>query len=93
MGAEASTMWSLEALAVMERLEVGITPTMEKIAEEGFQHLEQPQAWLWRTFEESETATFSEGQWQERVPPEKDSEPFFNPLSMRGWSLKDMIDS
>lgn len=55
--------------------ERGTTPTMLKIAPEGFQHLEQPQAWLCATFEEREMVTGELLQWQERLPPEKEEEP------------------
>ena len=44
--------------------ERGTTPTMLKIAPEGFQHLEQPHAWLCAMFELSETVTGEDLQWQ-----------------------------
>lgn len=42
----------------------GTTPTMEKREPEGFQHLEQPQAWLWATLLLRVTLTLSDGQRQ-----------------------------
>jgi hypothetical protein len=65
---------------------------MLKIAEEGFQHLEQPQAWLWEMFEVRETVTGEVLQWQWRVPPENEEEPGVMPALMRGCKLKDIVD-
>lgn len=42
----------------------GTTPTMEKREPAGFQHLEQPQAWLWATLLFRVTLTLLDEQWQ-----------------------------
>lgn len=85
-------MWSLLSLEVTLRAERGTTPTMLKMAPEGFQHLEQPQAWLCAMFELRETVTGEVLQWQESLPPEKEEEPVVMPLLMRGWRLNDIVD-
>ena len=64
MAADSSMMWSLSPLAVTETASLGITPTTEKRAPLGFQHFEQPQAWLCATLLASVTSTFLVGQWQ-----------------------------
>jgi len=86
-------MCSLLSLEVTLRAERGTTPTMLKMALEGFQHLEQPQAWLCAMFELRETVTGEVLQWQESLPPEKEEEPAVIPLLMRGWRLNDILDS
>ena len=58
----------------------------ENSAPSGFQHLEQPQMWLWLTLLASCTSTFSDAQWQRRRPPLKSLEPSFRPESMLGCS-------
>ena len=78
-------MCSLDSPEVIESLSVGTTPTTEKRAEAGFQHLEQPHAWLCRTLLSSLTVTGEEEHLQVRVPPEKLAEPCRRPLSIRGW--------
>jgi hypothetical protein len=78
---------------VTERAVRGTTPTILKIAEEGFQHLEQPQAWLWEMFEVRETVTGEVLQWQWRLPPEKEEEPGVMPALMEGCRLKDIFES
>lgn len=77
----------------MDKAERGTTPTMLKIAPEGFQHLEQPQAWLCAILELRVTVTGEVLQWQDSVPPEKEGEPLVMPLLMRGCRLKDIVIS
>lgn len=85
MAADSSMMRSLEALDETLSLSTGMTPTMAKRELFGFQHLEQPQAWLWATLEERVTVTRLEGQWQWRVPPGWFGLPFVMPLLRAGW--------
>src|SRR5687767_5409271 len=69
MAALASTVFSFCSLAVTVRLSRPTTATTENLAPGGFQHLVQPQAWLWATLPLMETVTGSEAQWQVSVPP------------------------
>ena len=78
-------MDSLLSFAVTLRLETGITPTTEKRAPLGFQHLEHPHAWLWATLLVSVTSTGLLWQRQCSFPPEKSEDPFVRPLSISGW--------
>ena len=48
------------------------------------QHLEQPQAWLWATFEDSLTSTGDDEQRQCNFPPAKLESPLVRPLSTSG---------
>jgi hypothetical protein len=73
------------------RAERGITPTMLKIAPEGFQHLEQPQAWLCAMFEVRVIVTGEVLQWQWSLPPENEEEPLVIPLLMEGCRLNDIL--
>lgn len=57
--AEGSRTFSLEALAVTLRFSTGTTPMIAKMAPAGFQHWEQPQAWLCNTFPLMVTSTLS----------------------------------
>lgn len=77
--------WSLDALAVTWTLSRGKTPTIENRAPAGFQHLEQPQAWLCATLLFRETTTWLDAQRQRREPPAKLGSPLVMPLSIRGW--------
>src|SRR6186713_1162209 len=85
MAALSSTTLIFCPLAVTLTLSIGVTAMTEKRAPLGFQHLEQPQAWLCRTLPVISTSTLSLGQWQRRVPPVKLAEPLEKPLSMEGW--------
>src|SRR4051812_41812606 len=87
MAALVSTMLSLAALLVTLRLSFGTTATTENTAPAGFQHLVQPQAWLWATLPFMETVTGSVAQWQVSVPPLNFLLPALTPLSIDGWSL------
>lgn len=69
-----------------------MTPITAKSAPEGFQHCEQPQAWLWRTFADSVTSTLLVEQWQWSFPPGKLAVPLVRPLSISGWR-EDAIDA
>lgn len=91
MVASLSTIESFEAFAVTETASRGTTPTMEKREPEGFQHLEQPQAWLWATLLFKVISTWSEAQRQWSFPPEKLLEPGVMPLSIRGWREGAMV--
>jgi len=64
---------------------------MLKIAPDGFQHLEQPQAWLCAMFEASEMVTGEVLQWQWSLPPENEEDPLVIPLLMEGCRLNDMV--
>lgn len=79
-----STMYNFCPFAVTESLSVGMTPTTEKSAFLGFQHFEQPQAWLCSTLLPRLTSTFLDEQWQNSFPPVKFVSPFLIPLSMEG---------
>src|SRR5690349_13714964 len=87
MVAAVSTMLSLAALLVTLRLSFGTTATTENTAPAGFQHLVQPQAWLWATLPLMETVTGSVAQRQVSVPPLNFLLPALTPLSIDGWSL------
>src|SRR3979411_1230763 len=64
----------------------GTTATTEKIAPSGFQHLVQPQAWLWATSPLMPTLTgLPSLHLQNRVAPAKLPEPCLTPLSIDGW--------
>src|SRR4026209_2180061 len=71
----SSTTFNLSSLAVTLNLSRGTTATTENSAPAGFQHLVQPQTWLWADCASTFTVTGSCVQWQARVPPEKLSEP------------------
>ena len=63
----------------------GTTPTTLKSALSGFQHLEQPQAWLWATFESRVTSTLLLEHLHWSCPPALSWWPFEMPLSTKGW--------
>src|SRR5690242_15486612 len=69
---------------------LGTTATTENIAPAGFQHLVQPQAWLWATLPLMVTVTGSSAQWQASVPPLNFLLPALTPLSIDGWSFMAM---
>src|SRR5262245_16455188 len=81
----SSTIFSLLPFAVTLTLSLGATPTTANTAPFGFQHLVQPQAWLWAMSPLILTVTGSFAHWQVSVPPAKPGEPFFTPLSTDGW--------
>jgi hypothetical protein len=81
----SSTIFSLLPFAVTLTLSLGTTPTTANTAPFGFQHLVQPQAWLWAMLPLILTVTGSFAHWHVRVPPAKFGEPFFTPLSTDGW--------
>src|SRR6478609_6938778 len=87
IAAEASITCSLSPFSSTLTLSRGTTATTEKAAPAGFQHLVQPQAWLWATSPLIATLTGLSAHLQTRVPPAKLPEPFFTPLSIDGWRL------
>src|ERR1044071_4850021 len=80
----ASTTASLSPLAVTRSLSRGTTATCEKSAPVGFQHLVQPQTWLWAHWESTATATFLSEQRHCKLPPEKFAAAGLIPLSTAG---------
>jgi len=62
----------------------GTTATTENSAPFGFQHLVQPQAWLWAIWAPITTVTGLSVHLQVSVPPEKLSEAGAIPLSTDG---------
>src|SRR5271169_6879938 len=85
IAAEESTTFSLLSLAVTLRLSRGTTATMEKSAPAGFQHLVQPQTWLWALWPLMVTSTASCLQLQWSLPPPKLTAAGFTPASTEGW--------
>src|SRR3569833_4213093 len=85
MVAFSSTIFSLSPFSATETRSRGTTATTENLAPAGFQHLVQPQAWLWATWLETFTFTGLSAHLQTSVPPEKLEEPCFTPLSTDGW--------
>src|SRR5258708_25519938 len=83
--ADESITRSLSPFSSTVTLSRGTTATTEKVAPAGFQHLVQPQAWLWATSPLMPTLTGLSLHLQTRVPPAKLPEPFFTPLSTDGW--------
>src|SRR3954469_87338 len=82
-----STTESFCALAVTLSLAFDTTATTENMAPAGFQHLVQPQAWLWATLPLMETVTGSAAHRQLNVPPLNFLLPALTPLSIDGWSF------
>jgi hypothetical protein len=80
----ASTIASLSACRVTESLSRGKTATTENNAPLGFQHLVQPQAWLYAVWALSVTSTVSLVQWHTRVPPSNPLAAGLMPLSTDG---------
>src|SRR5208282_6937535 len=60
------------------------TATIEKAAPSGFQHLVQPQAWLWAIPPSILTSTGRSVHAQTKVPPANEAEPFLTPWSRSG---------
>src|SRR5215469_13656052 len=85
MVALSSTIFSLSPFSLTETLSRGTTATTENVAPSGFQHLVQPQAWLWATWLPIFTFTGFSAQLQTRVPPAKLEEPCFTPFARDGW--------
>src|ERR1700759_628760 len=85
MGAFSSTIFSLSPFSRTWTLSRGTTATTENLAPAGFQHLVQPQAWLWATCEAIFTFTGLSAHLHTRVPPVKLEAPCFTPLSSDGW--------
>ncbi|CAI4163348.1 putative Lipoprotein [Alteromonas macleodii] len=71
IAALSSTICSLLALVVTFTLSLGTTAITAKVAPSGFQHFEQPQAWLCKVWAPTETSTLFEGHKHSIVPPEK----------------------
>src|SRR5436189_6333970 len=84
IAADASTICSLSPFSSTATFSRGTTATTEKVAPAGFQHLVQPQAWLWATSPLMPTLTGLSLHLQTRVPPAKLPEPFLTPLSTDG---------
>src|SRR3569833_178077 len=87
MAALSSTIFSLSPFSATDSLSLPTTATTENLAPAGFQHLEQPQAWLWATWAPIFTFTGLDAHLHTRVPPEKPAEPFLRPLSSDGCRL------
>src|ERR1700761_8803679 len=87
MAAFSSTIFSLSPFSVTERASLPTTATTENLAPAGFQHLEQPQAWLWATAAPIFTFTGLDVHLHTRVPPANEGEPFFRPPSSVGWMV------
>src|SRR5580700_5931370 len=85
IAADVSTICSLSPFSATVTLSRGTTATTENTAPSGFQHLVQPQAWLWATSPLMPTLTGLSLHLQTSVPPGKLSEPFFTPVSIDGW--------
>src|ERR1700730_12092950 len=85
IAAEASTTCSLSPFSSTVALSRGKPATTDQTARLGFQHLVQPQAWLWATSPLMPTLTGLSLHLQTSVPPVKLPEPFFTPLSTDGW--------
>ncbi len=84
MVAVLSTMESFWPFLVTVSLSWGTTATTEKSAPSGFQHLVQPQAWLWAVCARIVTSTGSLVHLQTRVPPWKSFVPGRIPPSTDG---------
>src|SRR5262249_36175272 len=74
--------FSLSPFSVTVTSPVPATATTEKIAPSGFQHLVQPQAWLWAIWPLTFTLTGLLVQAQTSVPPAKSAFSFGRPLSI-----------
>src|SRR5258708_384343 len=85
IAAEASITCSLPPFSSTVTFSRGTTATTEKVAPDGFQHLVQPQAWLWATSPLMPTLTCLSWHLQTRVPPAKLPDPCLTPLSIDGW--------
>src|SRR5215469_12087699 len=85
MVALSSTIFSLSPFSLTETLSRGTTATTENVAPSGFQHLVQPQAWLWATWLPIFTFTGFSAQLHTSVPPVKLEEPCFTPFARDGW--------
>src|SRR5687767_14911457 len=85
MTAAGSTIWSCSAFAVTLSLSRGTTATCEKSAPAGFQHLVQPQTWLWKHWLSIVTSTLLDAQRHCSLPPAKVEDAGFTPLSTWGW--------
>src|SRR5438128_473086 len=84
MAALGSTIFSLSPFSATLRLSRPTTATIENLAPAGFQHLVQPQAWLWAIAAPIFTFTGLDEHLQTSVPPAKLSEPLTIPLSIDG---------
>src|SRR4051812_10125830 len=84
MAALGSTIFSLSPFSSTSSLSRPTTATTENFAPAGFQHLVQPQAWLWAIAAPIFTFTGLDEHLHTRVPPAKLSEPFWIPLSIDG---------
>src|SRR3979490_2055682 len=83
--ADISTTCSFVPFSSTVKFSLAHAATTEKGAPSGFQHLVQPQAWLWATSPLTPTLTGLSLHLQTRVPPAKLPEPFLTPLSIDGW--------
>src|ERR1700748_775162 len=87
MVALSSTIFSFAPLSATCTLSLPTTATTENLAPAGFQHLVQPQAWLWATWAPIFTFTGFDVHSHTRTPPANEAEPFFRPPSTRGWMV------
>src|SRR5687767_11459654 len=85
MVALGSTTFSLPSFALTRRLSRETTATIEKSAPLGFQHLVQPQTWLWALWPLIATVTGSLLHRHVSVPPSKPCFAGLMPLSTAGW--------
>src|ERR687891_333941 len=85
MVALGSTILSFASFALTRRLSRETTATCEKSAPLGFQHLVQPQTWLWALWPLIATVTGSLLHRHESVPPENPCRAGLMPLSTEGW--------
>ena len=91
MSALGSTTFSLSPFSATVTFSCGVTATTEKIAPSGFQHLVQPQAWLWAIWPLISTFTGLLVQAQTSVPPAKPAFSLGSPLSIFGCSFSGMF--
>src|SRR6185312_13675054 len=87
MAAFSSTIFSLSPFSATSSLSRPTTATTENLAPAGFQHLVQPQAWLWAMAAPIFTFTGLDAHLHTRTPPWKLSEPLTIPLSIDGCRL------
>src|ERR1700755_1187643 len=83
--ADASTTCSLFPFCRTLSFSRGTTATTEKSAPAGFQHLVQPQAWLYAIDPSMRIFTGSCAHLQTNVPPLKPAVPGLSPESTDGW--------
>ncbi|CAI2933625.1 protein of unknown function [Aminobacter niigataensis] len=84
ISALGSTTASLSPFSSTVTFSWAVTATTENLAPSGFQHLVQPQAWLWATCPLIATFTGRSAQAQTSVPPLKLALPGLTPPSSAG---------